>query len=430
MESGQKKHFFLTDDAERYGRDEAILLTDIRHWLRHNRDQYTENTVHDGRQFFYSTVTQFQKRHSYYSLGQIREILDSLVKQGILIKGHYHRNCYLRDNWYTLNEPEFRLEALSDKMCRNQPMDLLASANVHIENNKEVATVNQPELGDCSTLEFDKEKTDSEIGIIIEVDQDDADGQPEALTRLKAHIKSPVISEAESIDKPDNVKNAEVNQPTGENPAARTHKAHRKAPAPKTSKKTRRWTPPRRKPTRKALKQHQARKASVPNTHIQPMTTAPKPDWLEEALEWNPQAVGFDFERCLDRIWDQLEHTRLPLDRHDPLDQTYVRTNLIRYFKTAKKPDNDWALTYVCNGQYQRLGTRQRSGRISEARDRRNEALAQLLDKQAQSFRAKGQMIRTHQTTEQKLTDRSWWDEDLLDNGPPAVADFNDNGLL
>ena len=42
--------------------------------------------------------------------------------------GNYHRNCYLRDNWYTLDEPEFRLEALSDKMCRNQPMDLLASA--------------------------------------------------------------------------------------------------------------------------------------------------------------------------------------------------------------------------------------------------------------------------------------------------------------
>ena len=397
-----RKHFFLIDDAERYGRDEAILLTDIRHWLRHNRKQKTENTVHDGQQFFYSTIEGFQKRHPYYSPHQVRRILDSLVKQGILIKDHHHRNGYLRDNWYTLDEPEFRMEALSDKICRFGQMDLLESANVHIENNKEeVVTVNQLELDVCFTLDVD----DEEAASCFPMDQDDVNEE------VAAQLDTPELTEKnEAPVQPEVVAALKTTDGDGK-PATRTHKTSRKAPAPKKSKKTQTRTPPRRKPTRKALKQQQrSRNTGV----VQPMTTAPGPDWLEEDLEWNPQASGFDFERCLTRLWDQLEHTRLPLNRHDLLDQTHVRSNLIRYFKTAEKPGNDWALTYVCNGQKQRLGVSQRSNRISEARDRRNEALAQLLDKQAQSFKAKSQSMRTYQTTLEKLTDRSWWDEGLL----------------
>lgn len=471
-ESGHRKHFFLTDDAERYGRDEAILLTDIRHWLRHNRDQQTGNTVHDGRQFFYSTQAEFQKRHPYYSLSQIRRILESLVTQGILIKGHYHRNSYLRDNWYTLDEPEFRLEALPDKICRNQPMDLLESANVHIENNKRVVTVNQLKLDDCLTLEpeptiGDEAKPGIETAIAIgaencaqvetpesvscsPVDQDDGNIKTTAQTDTSelaektetanqtgtvAALEVPVESSARapSITRKVDVIHTPDHQAPHEQSSARAHKIHRKAPASKTSKKSRTWTPPRRKPTRAALKQHhRTRDSTTPNTGvIQPMTKAPKPDWLEDALEWNPQATGFDFERCLDRLWDQLEQTRLPLDRHDPLDQTFVRTNLVRYFETAKKPGNDWALNYVCNGQYQRLGTQRRSGRISEARDRRNEGLAQLLDKQAQSFKTQSQTMRNHKTTLEKLTDCSWAEDLQPDSGaPPVVVDFYDDSFL
>ena len=191
-----------------------------------------------------------------------------------------------------------------------------------------------------------------------------APNQPEALTVLQAHIESPAIApsvtrEADVIPVPD----------TDEKPAGRTHKTHRKAPVSKKSKKTRTWTPPRRKPTRAALmQQHRTRNAAVSNTGVvQPMTMAPEPDWLEDALEWHPQATGFGFERCLARLWDQLERTGLPLDRSDPLDQTCVRTNLARYFKTAEKPDNDWALSYVMTGQQQRLGVIQRSARINLA---------------------------------------------------------------
>ncbi len=233
------------------------------------------------------------------------------------------------------------------------------------------------------------------------------------------------------------------------------HQTRPPNPTTRSSKKTKaRKPPPRRKPTRE---QRKARRHGNNPTRVrvQPMTDVPKTGSLAQTItpvqpmaeypdqghyqrtdrvEWHPARPDFDFGCCLAWLWSQLLTAGMPLDPDDPVDQIGVRENLERYFSGALHPDAGLAFEYVGRGQAMRLRSRRRSNRISEARDQRNEALAQLLDKQAQSFKTQSQTLRSHKSTLEKLTDRSWAEGLRLgsdSDSPPGVADFfNDDGLM
>lgn len=99
------EHHFNIKEAERYGVIQAVLLYNIRYWLKKNK----ANSRHDrdGRIWMYNSVSAFKELFPYLTENQIRHALKKLVEDGILIKDTFNRHNYDRTLWYSIDELEF-----------------------------------------------------------------------------------------------------------------------------------------------------------------------------------------------------------------------------------------------------------------------------------------------------------------------------------
>lgn len=112
-------HTYRTDDAMNYGLREAVLLSNIRHWLDKNKANGTN--VYDGRYWTYNSHTAFAELFYYMSLKQIKTSLQKLIKAGILLTGNYNKLAYDRTTWYSVNEPEYVTDAQDDMVPTIEP---------------------------------------------------------------------------------------------------------------------------------------------------------------------------------------------------------------------------------------------------------------------------------------------------------------------
>lgn len=97
-------HRFSGVYAKHYGLEESILLHYFQQWILANR-QSKKNFI-DGRTWFYSSRSTMAKVFPYLSEDQIRRATDSLVAQGLLIKGNYNRMNQDRTLWYAFKDEE------------------------------------------------------------------------------------------------------------------------------------------------------------------------------------------------------------------------------------------------------------------------------------------------------------------------------------
>ena len=96
-------HQFDIEHAARFGIEEAILINHIRFWIQKNKAN--DRNHHDGRWWTYNSVAAFTKIFPYMTAKQIRRAIDSLVAQGVLVKGNYNKNPYDRTAWYAFADP-------------------------------------------------------------------------------------------------------------------------------------------------------------------------------------------------------------------------------------------------------------------------------------------------------------------------------------
>ncbi|WP_239482858.1 hypothetical protein [Paraburkholderia sp. C35] len=89
---------FDTDHARLYGLEEAVMIHNFTFWIARNRAN-GEN-VRDDRVWSYNSVAAFAELFPYLSKDRIRRTLDSLIKQGVLIKGNYNEQKTDRTLWY------------------------------------------------------------------------------------------------------------------------------------------------------------------------------------------------------------------------------------------------------------------------------------------------------------------------------------------
>lgn len=99
-------HSFDIELAQEFGLDEAIMISNFQFWISKNiangRHEY------EGRFWTYNSIPAFVKIFPYWTEKQVRRILDSLVVQGVLIKGNHGKNGYDRTLWYAfLDESKF-----------------------------------------------------------------------------------------------------------------------------------------------------------------------------------------------------------------------------------------------------------------------------------------------------------------------------------
>ena len=117
-------HSFQTEDAAKYGLLEAVMLNNFRYWIGHNQANGTHQ--HDGRTWTYNSVKAFGALFPYLTSNQIRRCLESLVLQGVLIRGNYNESAYDKTSWFAFSD-----ELLSRIDLANLPTQAGESAASH-----------------------------------------------------------------------------------------------------------------------------------------------------------------------------------------------------------------------------------------------------------------------------------------------------------
>lgn len=105
-------HSFQTEDAAKYGLVEAVMLNNFRYWIAYNKANKVHE--HDGRTWTYNSVKAFSELFPYLSINQIRRCLDSLVSQGVLVRGNYNASAYDKTSWFAISCVEITHIELAD----------------------------------------------------------------------------------------------------------------------------------------------------------------------------------------------------------------------------------------------------------------------------------------------------------------------------
>lgn len=101
-------HSFDIAHAQKYGLNESIMIHNFQFWIAKNRANKTHN--HDGHTWTYNSVKAFEELFPYLKPSQIRRCLESLIEQGVLVKGEYNKNPYDRTSWYAFNDESLFLD--------------------------------------------------------------------------------------------------------------------------------------------------------------------------------------------------------------------------------------------------------------------------------------------------------------------------------
>lgn len=100
-------HFFNVPLAVRFGQENSVILSNLCYWIRHN----AQNNINffEGRFWTYNTLNAFQKQFPYFTVNQIRTILNNLKKSGAVLTGNFNRVAFDRTLWYSVSDEVFSI---------------------------------------------------------------------------------------------------------------------------------------------------------------------------------------------------------------------------------------------------------------------------------------------------------------------------------
>ena len=93
---------FDYEDAVNYGTDEAIFLYNLKFWLKNNKGK--GKNFRDGKTWTYSSLDNYTEIFGFWKRSKIYRIINSLVKQGAIIKGNYNKYKYDKTSWYSISD--------------------------------------------------------------------------------------------------------------------------------------------------------------------------------------------------------------------------------------------------------------------------------------------------------------------------------------
>lgn len=85
------------------------MIANFQYWLKKNWSN--DKHQYDGRTWTYNSVSSYERLFPYWTGKQIRRVIDSLVSQGVLMRGEYNKSVYDRTSWYAfVDESTFLFE--------------------------------------------------------------------------------------------------------------------------------------------------------------------------------------------------------------------------------------------------------------------------------------------------------------------------------
>jgi len=97
-------HAFNPLFAQKYGLPEAILIAHFQFWIQSNINQGIN--FHEGRTWTFQTREEIASHYIYFTADQVRRLTDSLVEQGVLIKGNFNDLALDKTIWYAFKNQE------------------------------------------------------------------------------------------------------------------------------------------------------------------------------------------------------------------------------------------------------------------------------------------------------------------------------------
>lgn len=103
-----------------YGLHEAILLHNFTFWIAKNKAN--EHNFYEGRTWTFNTNKAYAELFPFFSERQIRTALNSLVNQGVLVKGCFNKDPRDRTLWYAFYD-EAKFLYIKPKIANDIPVN-------------------------------------------------------------------------------------------------------------------------------------------------------------------------------------------------------------------------------------------------------------------------------------------------------------------
>jgi hypothetical protein len=143
----EKPHVFLPSLAQEFGVYEAIAIHAFQWWIGEHRDK--GEFLFEGRHWCYYAVADLAKQWPYFTPDQVRRIMESLLKQGVLLRGNWWKEAgwkiASRVTWFAFSDEERFLGSRCGENpksnWRKPQMDLAKSPNGSGEKPKSTKEV-------------------------------------------------------------------------------------------------------------------------------------------------------------------------------------------------------------------------------------------------------------------------------------------------
>ena len=95
-------HYYDCDIAAAYGQPAAVLFSNLDYWI----DQNEKNDRHfyEGRYWTYNSIKAFKEQFYYLGEKQIRNALNKLISEEIIMTGNFNASAYDRTLWYAFTD--------------------------------------------------------------------------------------------------------------------------------------------------------------------------------------------------------------------------------------------------------------------------------------------------------------------------------------
>ena len=171
------------------GANAAIVLNAMAGWITTNANSNRRTHYQDGKWWTYGSVRFWSEQLWYFSEKQIRAALETLVREGYLVKGNFNRSTYDRTTWYSLGPKGEEIYIIDEKKgqtpkkersrrCKAEPDDITEDVQAVIDKwNEDPNVVPIPDRISLGTIRDIKGKIsgyglDVFLGIIDQYQRD------------------------------------------------------------------------------------------------------------------------------------------------------------------------------------------------------------------------------------------------------------------
>lgn len=154
---------FDIEVAKEYGVDAAILINNLQYWLLKNKAN--NKNFFDNHYWTYNSIPAFCKLFPFWSIQNIKTILNNLKEKGVIIVGNYNKSKYDRTNWYAFADEEKWLktvkteENIQENFEENAEfLDKLELTHQKMSSNPPIPDINTNNKQDSNSVYMQKQE--------------------------------------------------------------------------------------------------------------------------------------------------------------------------------------------------------------------------------------------------------------------------------